>query len=132
MKYTNLGGTGLKVSQLCLGTMTFGSSFLNIGEVDQNLADKLVERALASGVNFFDTADIYSRGESEKILGQSLRTLNVRRDAVVVATKVRGAMSDEAAQGTGDPNNKGLSRQHIMASCEASLKRLDMDYIDLY
>jgi aryl-alcohol dehydrogenase-like predicted oxidoreductase len=132
MKYKNLGHTGLKVSELCMGTMTFGSAFLNIAAVDQNLADKLVEKALAAGINFFDTADIYSRGESEKILGQSLRTLNVQRDAVVIATKVRGPMSDAAAQGTGDPNNKGLSRQHIMASCEASLKRLGTDYIDLY
>lgn len=132
MKYNNLGRTGLKVSELCMGTMTFGSSFFNIGEVDQNLADKLVEKALASGINFFDTADIYSRGESEIILGQSLKTLNIRRDAVIIATKVRGPMSDEAAQGTGDPNNKGLSRQHIMASCEASLERLGVDYIDLY
>lgn len=132
MKYKRLGNTGLKVSELCMGTMTFGAGFHNIGQVDQKLANELVKKTLDAGINFFDTANVYSRGESERILGQSLKTLNVRRDSVIVATKVRGAMSDEAAKGTGDPNNVGLSRQHIMASCDASLQRLGTDYIDLY
>ena len=132
MRYRNLGRTGLKVSELCLGTMTFGSSFLNIAEVDQSEAEKLVARALDSGVNFFDTADVYSRGESEQILGRSLHNLGVDRDSVVIATKVRGSMSDAAASGEGDVNNVGLSRKHIIAGCEASLRRLGTDHIDLY
>ena len=132
MQYRNLGRTGLKVSELCLGTMTFGSSFLNIAEVNQSEAEKLVERALDAGVNFFDTADVYSRGESEQILGRSLHNLGVDRDSVVIATKVRGSMSDAAASGEGDVNNVGLSRKHIIAGCEASLRRLGTDHIDLY
>ena len=112
--------------------MTFGSSFHGIGEVGQGLADGLVARALDAGVNFFDTADVYSQGESEKILGQAIRNSSTPRDKVVLATKVRGAMSEAAQQGTGDVNNVGLSRKHIIASCENSLRRLGTDYIDLY
>ncbi len=132
MQYRNLGRTGLKVSELCLGTMTFGSNFRNIAEVDQRDADQLVERALEAGVNFFDTADMYSMGESESILGQAFKNLGVDRDKVVIATKLRAPMSTEAAKGTGDVNNVGLSRKHIMASIDASLKRLGTDHIDLY
>ena len=132
MRYRLLGRTGLKVSELCLGTMTFGTKFFNIAEVDQAGANWMVARSLEAGVNFFDTADVYSYGESEEILGRALKESGARRDALVVATKVRGAMSEQAMQGTGDPNNVGLSRQHIFASCEASLKRLGTDYIDLY
>lgn len=132
MKYKTLGNTGLTVSELCMGTMTFGSSFHNIGQVDQKLANQMVKRALDAGINFFDTANVYSRGESEQILGKSFKDLGIDREEVVIATKVRGPMSDAAAEGTGDFNNKGLSRKHIMASCDASLKRLDVDYIDLY
>ncbi|HKJ44304.1 MAG TPA: aldo/keto reductase [Balneolales bacterium] len=132
MKYKKLGYSGLKVSELCMGTMTFGSTFHNIGAVDQKLANEMIAKAYGSGVNFFDTANVYSRGESEKILGQSLKDLDIKRDSVVLATKVRGAMSDEAAEGTGDVNNVGLSRKHIMEACEASLNRLNTDYIDLY
>lgn len=132
MQYNQLGNTGLKVSELCLGTMTFGSEFYNIGEVDLELATKMVETALDAGINFFDTADIYSYGESEEILGQALNDIGIDRDKVVIATKVRGPMSDEAAEGTGDVNNQGLSRKHIMEACENSLERLDTDFIDLY
>jgi len=132
MKYHGLGATGLKVSELCLGAMTFGESFYNIGQVDQKLANRMVARSLDAGVNFFDTADVYSRGESEEILGQALQKADTPRDEVVVATKVRGPMSDAAQEGTGDVNNVGLSRKHIVASCEASLRRLGTDYIDLY
>ncbi|MDQ3920384.1 MAG: aldo/keto reductase [Acidobacteriota bacterium] len=132
MRYRLLGRTGLKVSELCLGTMTFGTKFFNIAEVDQEGANWMVARSLEAGVNFFDTADVYSYGESEEILGRALKESGARRDSVVVATKVRGAMSEQAMQGTGDPNNVGLSRQHIFASCEASLRRLGTDYIDLY
>lgn len=132
MRYRNLGNTGLKVSELCLGAMTFGSSFYNIGAVDQELATSMVARAWEAGVNFFDTADVYSFGESEAILGEALKANNIDRDKAVIATKVRGAMSEAAAEGTGDVNNQGLSRKHIMASCDASLRRLGTDYIDLY
>ncbi len=132
MRYRNLGNTGLQVSELCLGAMTFGSSFYNIGTVDQKLAISMVARAWEAGVNFFDTADVYSFGESEAILGEALKANNIDRDKAVIATKVRGAMSEAAAEGTGDVNNQGLSRKHIMASCDASLRRLGTDHIDLY
>lgn len=132
MKYKTLGNTGLKVSELCLGTMTFGSSFYSIGEVDLELAKKMIKTSWEVGVNFFDTADVYSRGESERILGQALKDLGIDRRKAVIATKVRGPMSDEAADGTGDVNNVGLSRKHIMESVDASLERLGTDYIDLY
>lgn len=132
MQYRRLGNTGLKVSELCFGAMTFGTNFMNIGAVEQDGADELVSRALQAGVNFFDTANVYSYGESEEILGQSLKNNNVERSSVVIATKVFGPMSEEASNGDGDVNNQGLSRQHIMAACEASLERLGTDYIDLY
>src|SRR3982751_3362654 len=118
VNFKRLGRTGLKVSEICLGTMTFGTRFFNIGEVDQAGADRMVTRSLEAGVNFFDTADIYSYGESEEILGRAIKNAGVDRDAVVIATKVRGAMTEEAQTGTGDINNVGLSRKHIMASCE--------------
>lgn len=132
MRFRFLGNTGLTVSELCLGTMTFGKGFYGIGELEQEGATRLVQRALEAGINFFDSADMYCRGQSEEILGRALHDLGVNRDEVVIATKVRGAMSDAAEQGTGDMNNVGLSRKHILASCEASLKRLGTDHIDLY
>ncbi|MGB9736515.1 MAG: aldo/keto reductase [bacterium] len=132
MKYAKLGDTGLKVSQVCLGAMTFGSKFYNIGTVGEDLAYEMVKRSYDYGVNFFDTADAYSFGESEIILGKALKKLGVDRSKVVIATKVRSAMSKEAMTGTGDFNNVGLSRKHIMESCDNSLKRLGTDYIDLY
>ncbi len=132
MKYRLLGRTGLKVSELCLGTMTFGDNFFNIAVVDQSGANKMVARAFDAGINFFDTADVYAYGQSETILGKALKKSGVARDKIIVATKVRSSMSDEASAGTGDPNNVGLSRQHIFSSIEQSLKRLDTDYIDLY
>ena len=92
----------------------------------------MVKCALDAGINFFDTANVYSRGESEQILGKSFKDLGIDREEVVIATKVHGPMSDAAAEGTSDFNNKGLSRKHIMASCDAGLKRLGVDYIDLY
>ncbi len=128
MKLRPLGRTGLYVSEICMGTMTFGGQgawWKNVGEVDQGNANALVERALAAGVNFIDTADVYSEGLSERILGQALRDLKVPRESVIIATKVRGRT------GPG-PNTVGLSRNHIMNSVEASLKRLGLDYIDLY
>ncbi len=130
MRYNQLGNTGLFVSELCLGTMTFGeanpnSSWGSIADVDQGLADKIVENSLAAGINFIDTADVYSFGNSEKLLGQALKNLNVPRKDVVIATKVYGVMGDK-------PNDRGASRGHIMDSVQASLDRLQTDHIDLY
>ena len=122
MKYRKLGNTGVFVSQLCLGAMTFGSRWEAIGALQQNEADTLIHRSLDAGVNFFDTANVYSVGDSEEILGRSLAA---RRQDVIIATKVRGRM------GPG-PNEVGLSRLHIIQAAEASLKRLGTDYIDLY
>src|SRR5580700_4849596 len=131
MNYRQLGQSGLRVSDLCLGTMTFGSGFFNIAVVDQAGANQIVARSLAAGINFFDTADVYSYGESEETLGRALKHCAVPRESVVVATKVF-APSTRAAERKGDVNHYGLSRQHIMAGCEASLRRLAVDYIDLY
>ena len=125
MKYRALGDTGVFVSELCLGSMTFGGRgqiWQAIGGLDENSADAIVGRALDGGINFIDTADVYSSGESEEMVGKALQG---RRHEVVLATKVRGRM------GTG-PNEVGLSRLHIMEGVEASLKRLGTDYIDLY
>jgi aryl-alcohol dehydrogenase-like predicted oxidoreductase len=132
MKYRVLGRTGLKVSELCLGTMTFGEDFFNIAVVDQPGANSMLARALDAGINFVDTADVYSYGGSEEVLGAALKEVGVGRDKIVVATKVRSAMTEAATAGTGDVNNVGLSRQHIFAAVEASLRRLGTDYIDLY
>ena len=128
MRYNQLGRTGLFVSELCLGTMTFGGTeghWAAIGQLDQDAADALVKRALDTGINFIDTADVYSRGVSEQILGQSLQNLEVNRSDVVIATKFTGAMGN-------GPNDRGASRGHIMDSVEASLERLQTDHIDLY
>src|ERR1700739_660859 len=128
MKYILLGNTGLKVSELCLGTMTFGGGkgmFAAIGAVEQKAADALVARSVEGGINFIDTANVYSEGMSEEITGQAIRNLNLKRDDLVIATKVRGRMSE-------GPNGNGLSRKHIIHEAEASLRRLNMDYIDLY
>ena len=132
MKYRLLGSTGLKVSKLCLGTMTFGENFYGIAVVDQASANAMVARALEAGINFFDTADVYSYGQSEIVLGQSLKDCSIARESVIVATKVRSAMTEAATAGTGDVNDVGLSRQHIVAGVENSLRRLQTDYIDLY
>ena len=128
MEYETLGNTGLQVSKLCFGTMTFGDGrgiFKAIGAVGQEEADELVKTSIDGGINFFDTADIYTEGESEKILGQSLKNLNIARKDVVIATKVYGRM------GPGR-NDVGASRGHIMDGVEASLRRLQTDHIDLY
>jgi aryl-alcohol dehydrogenase-like predicted oxidoreductase len=128
MQYNTLGNTGLLISRLCLGTMTFGSGkgiFKPIAGINQDEADALVRRSIEAGINFFDTADVYSEGESEQALGQSFRNLNLARKDIVVATKVYSRV------GTG-PNDMGASRGHIMYAVEASLRRLQTDYIDLY
>jgi aryl-alcohol dehydrogenase-like predicted oxidoreductase len=128
MRYRPLGRTGHYVSEICLGTMTFnggGGFWRAIGTLDQKASTELVGRAISAGVNFFDTANVYSEGQSEIQLGQALRDLGVKREDVVVATKVRGRM------GPG-PNAVGLSRGHIMDQISASLKRLGLDHVDLY
>lgn len=117
--YRPLGRTGVQVSSLCLGCMMFG------GRTDANESAAIIERALDSGINFLDTANVYSRGRSEEVTGEALKRIG-RRDRVVLATKVHGAMAE------GDPNAKGNSRRHIVEQCEASLRRLQTDYIDLY
>lgn len=132
MKFRQLGKTGLKVSELCLGAMTFGSNFYGIAVVDQAGANQMTATAIEAGVNFFDTADMYSYGESEQVLGRAIQNTGLARDKAIIATKVRSPMSEAAMSGSGDVNNVGLSRHHIMASCEASLRRLGTDYIDLY
>jgi aryl-alcohol dehydrogenase-like predicted oxidoreductase len=127
MKYNLLGKTGLKVSELCLGTMTFGGKgrFKAIGSLGQDSVDTLVKRAIDGGINFIDTANVYSEGMSEELTGQSIRNLGLHRDDLILATKVRGKMGDS-------PNDSGLTRKHIVQQAEASLRRLQIDYIDLY
>jgi aryl-alcohol dehydrogenase-like predicted oxidoreductase len=127
MKYKLLGNTGLKVSELCLGTMTFGGKgwAKMIGTLDQAAVDTIVKRSIDAGINFIDTANVYSEGWSEELTGQSIKNLGLNRDDLVIATKVRGQMG----QG---PNDSGLTRKHILRQVEASLKRLGTDYIDLY
>jgi len=115
------------VSELCLGTMTFGGRgfWTAIGSLDQSAVDHLVQKAVEGGINFIDTANVYSEGLSEQMTGQAIRNLGLNRDDLVIATKVRGKMND-------GPNGSGLTRKHIMHEVEASLKRLQLDYIDLY
>ncbi|MBB3932801.1 aryl-alcohol dehydrogenase-like predicted oxidoreductase [Kaistia hirudinis] len=127
MRYRNLGGTGLLVSELTLGTMTFGGRgfWTAIGELDQTVADGIVARALDAGVNFIDTADVYSEGLSEEITGRAIVNSGRKRTDIVLATKALGQV------GPG-PNDRGASRGHIMDAVKASLKRLGTDYIDLY
>jgi len=125
MKYVNLGTTGLKVSKVCLGTMTFGSPEWRNWVMGEAEALPFIKRALEHGINFFDTADMYSQGQSEVVLGNCLKKLGVARDKVVIATKVHNAMGD-------DPNQKGQSRKHIKHAIDDSLRRLGVDYVDLY
>ncbi len=129
MQYRKFGRTGLLVSELCLGTMTFGGTsgiWSQIGDLQQTEAEGLIGRAIDAGINFIDTADVYSEGQSEIITGQALKNLKVPRDSVVVATKVLGET------GSKGPNSSGASRFHIMDGVKASLKRLQLDHIDLY
>jgi aryl-alcohol dehydrogenase-like predicted oxidoreductase len=127
MRYRLFGKTGLYVSELCLGTMTFGGKgfWEAIGKLTASEAEALIGAALDGGVNFIDTADVYSEGEAEKHAGTALASLNRPRDQIVVATKVRGRT------GPG-PNQAGLSRGHIMGAIDASLRRLKLDFVDLY
>jgi len=127
MRYKLLGNTGLKVSELCLGTMTFGGQgmWTAIGSLPQKEVNDLVKRSIDAGINFIDTANVYSLGLSEQMTGQAIRDLGLKRDDLVIATKVRGAMGE-------GPNQSGLSRKHILQQADESLARLRTDYIDLY
>ncbi len=126
MKYANLGTTGVSVSRICLGMMTYGSKAWRDWVLEYDEALPFVEAALEAGINFFDTADVYSNGASEEVLGRALRELRVDREDVVIATKCFNGTHDRAR------NRWGLSRKHILAACDASLERLGTDYIDLY
>jgi 1-deoxyxylulose-5-phosphate synthase len=125
MQYVNLGRTGLKVSRLCLGVMTYGDPGWRSWVLPEAAGRPFIQRAVEAGINFFDTADMYSRGVSEEVLGRAVRDFVARRDDAVIATKVNFPMSEA-------PNDRGLSRKHILASIDGSLRRLGMDYVDLY
>jgi 1-deoxyxylulose-5-phosphate synthase len=125
MEYVNLGSTGLKVSRICLGTMTYGSKKWREWILEEEESRPFYRRAIEAGINFFDTADVYSLGVSEEITGRALKEFGPSRDKVVIATKVFNAMGD-------DPNQSGLSRKHILHAIDDSLRRLQTDYVDLY
>src|ERR671915_2423478 len=125
MQYVNLGGTGLRVSRVCLGMMSFGKHESREWALDESAAEPIVRQAVEGGIIFFDTADVYNGGESEVVTGRVLRKLFETREEYVVATKVRGTTMP-------GPNGRGLSRKHILASIDASLERLGLDYVDLY
>ena len=124
MKYTTLGKTGTSVSRICLGCMTFGSTKWRPWVIEEEAARPIISKAIESGINFFDTADMYSLGVSEEITGRALRDM-ANLDEIVIATKVYWPMTDK-------PNMGGLSRKHLIQACEASLKRLGVERIDLY
>jgi aryl-alcohol dehydrogenase-like predicted oxidoreductase len=125
MQYVNLGAAGLKVSRICLGTMTYGSSKWRPWVLDEEASRLLIKQALEAGINFFDTADMYSLGASEEVLGRALKDFGPSRDKIVITTKVYYPVGD-------DPNQRGLSRKHIMHAIDDSLRRLGTDYVDLY
>jgi 1-deoxyxylulose-5-phosphate synthase len=125
MEYTNLGSTGLKVSRICLGCMTYGTSKWRPWVLDEEAGRPFIKEALEKGINFFDTADMYSLGKSEEVLGRALKEFGPSRDRLVIATKVFFPLGD-------DPNQQGLSRKHIMHAIDDSLRRLGTDYVDLY
>jgi aryl-alcohol dehydrogenase (NADP+) len=125
MQTVNLGRTGLKVTRICFGCMSYGTQPWQEWVLSEEAARPFFKRAWEAGINFFDTADVYSFGTSEEVLGRALRELNVPREQVVIATKVNGAMGPS-------PNERGLSAKHIMHAIDASLKRLQLDYVDLY
>jgi aryl-alcohol dehydrogenase-like predicted oxidoreductase len=125
MQYANLGAAGINVSRICLGTMTYGSSQWRPWVLDEEASRPLIKAAIEAGINFFDTADMYSLGASEEVLGRALKDFGPGREHVVIATKVFYPMGD-------GPNDRGLSRKHVMAAIDDSLRRLGTDYVDLY
>src|SRR6185503_4626517 len=125
MDYINLGSTGLKVSRICLGAMTYGSKQWRPWIIEEEESRPFIRQALELGFNYFDTADMHSLGKSEEVLGCALKEFGPGRDRVIIAMKVSSPMSD-------DPNDRGLSRKHIMHSMDNSLRRLGVDYVDLY
>lgn len=125
MNYVNLGSTGIKVSRICLGAMTYGSKNWREWVLEEEQGRPFIKQALELGINFFDTADVYSLGKSEEVLGRALKDFGPSRDKLVIASKVFFPMSN-------DPNDKGLSRKHILHSIDESLRRLGTDYVDLY
>src|SRR6202051_3572971 len=129
MRYRLLGQTGLYVSELCLGTMTYGGGgagiWASIGKLQQDAVNEQVKTAVEAGINFIDTANVYSLGQSATLLGQALKSLALPRDQLIIATKATGAMNET-------PNGRGQSRHHLFHEVDASLKRLQLDYIDLY
>ena len=125
MQYVNLGNTGLKVSRICLGMMTYGSKKWRQWVLEEPESRAFIQRAWDAGINFFDTADVYSNGVSEEILGRAVREIGILREQVVIATKLNGPMGES-------PNERGLSRKHIRHAIDNSLRRLNMDYVDLY
>jgi aryl-alcohol dehydrogenase-like predicted oxidoreductase len=128
MRYRLLGQTGLYVSELCLGTMTYGGNagiWETIGNLQQDAVNEQVKFAVEAGINFIDTANVYATGKSELLLGESLKKLGLKRDQLIVATKATGSMDDS-------PNGRGQSRHHLFNQVDASLKRLQLDYLDLY
>lgn len=124
MEYIRLGNTGMKVSRICLGMMTYGTPRWRDWVLEEEVSRPFIHEALDKGINFFDTADVYSIGVSEEVTGRALRDFG-KRDQVVIATKVHGTMGPGA-------NDRGLSRKHILQAIDASLKRLGTDYVDLY
>jgi aryl-alcohol dehydrogenase-like predicted oxidoreductase len=125
MEFVNLGSSGLKVSRICLGCMTYGSRKWREWVLEEPESRPFIRQAIEAGINFFDTADVYSIGVSEEILGRALKEFGPPRDRLVIATKVHGVMGD-------DPNQRGLSRKHIHHAIDHSLRRLQIDYVDLY
>ncbi len=125
MQYVNLGATGLKVSRICLGMMTYGSKQWRQWVLEEPESKPFIRRAWNAGINFFDTADVYSIGVSEEILGRAVKDIGMAREEVVIATKLNGRMGES-------PNQQGLSRKHIRSAIDNSLRRLNMDHVDLY
>lgn len=125
MQFVNLGSAGIKVSRICLGTMTYGSSQWRPWVLDEEASRPLIKKAIEAGINFFDTANMYSLGASEEVLGRALKDFGPEREKLVIATKVFYPMGD-------GPNERGLSRKHIFEAIDASLRRLGTDYVDLY
>src|SRR4029077_14084847 len=125
MEYVPLGNTGMKVSRICLGCMSYGSSKWREWVLDEADSIPFFRQAIDAGINFFDTADMYSAGASEEVIGRALKKLGVRREQVVIATKDYNPMGDT-------PNEQGTSKKHIRHAIDSSLKRLGIDYVDLY